>query len=417
MEIIAPKVTNIDNRVVTTKLERAVRTAYQSYDKITDHSAIGLLRHCFKNRHLSVFEHHYIQLNLAHAPAINFNVQKAFYHKYLTITNEEGAISMKGNLRCFMDIWYNKVHHLMQIFMLGGWSTDLAFGEDKRNECFELYSDDKKVTIIDEFYFMFGNPDKGTKPVDFSLNFLQKHEEDFAVIQFCMDVFNNVFTDVNEKYIALIPGVRVVDNGQTKHFNDCYNNLSGLMSADNNYYSFEVDTDIGVGREWLRHAIRGVTQESTRYCNYKTKGFKVICPKPFAYAEEFYKVVESEGRLYPVTGKDADKLTKEQKQAKLTYMALDYVNKKYDELVSMGVPPQQARIILPLGLKATFVITGHWLEWAHFCFMRNAPDAHPQIQILADEIDKYFHQNLTGKDLNTFIEVAAGLTLVSTVKR
>ena len=51
MEIIAPKVTNIDNRVVTTKLERAVRTAYQSYDKITDHSAIGLLRHCFKNRH------------------------------------------------------------------------------------------------------------------------------------------------------------------------------------------------------------------------------------------------------------------------------------------------------------------------------------------------------------------------------
>lgn len=416
MEIIAPKVTNIDNRVVTTKLERAVRTAYQSYDKITDHSAIGLLRHCFKNRHLSVFEHHYIQLNLAHAPAINFNVQKAFYHKYLTIINEEGIISMKGNLRCFMDIWYNKVHHLMHVLMTES-PVDYVLEDDKHNECNELYSGDKKITIIDEFYFMFGNPDKGTKPVDFSLDFLQKHEEDFAVIQFCMDVFNNVFTDTNEKYIALIPNVRVVDNGRTKHFNDCYNNLSGLMSADTNYYSFEVDTDIGVGREWLRHAIRGVTQESTRYCNYKTKGFKVICPKPFAYAEEFYKVVESEGRLYPVTGKDADKLTKEQKQAKLTYMALDYVNKKYDELVSLGVPPQQARIILPLGLKATFVITGHWLEWAHFCFMRNATDAHPQIQILADEIEKYFRQNLTGKDLDTFAEVAAGLKLVATVKR
>ena len=408
MEIIKPNVVNIDNRNPTIKLERAVRTAYQSYDKITDTSAIGLLRHCFKNRHLSVFEHHYLYIECKNATIAGFNISKAFYHKYLHIEKCDPDIIMRGNLRCFMDIWFNKVHWLFKELTKSSEQAVKEFGM--------FYEKYKKTSIIDEFYFLFGNPDQHVGGYDFSVEFFKEYESDFATIQFCMDVFNNVFIGSDGKYIALIPGVRVVNNSIDKHFNDCYNNLSGMMSADTNYYSFEVTTDIGVGREWLRHAIRGVTQESTRYCNYKSKGFKVICPQPFPYAEEFYKVVESGGKLYPVTGKLADSLTKEQKQAKLTYMALDYVNKKYDELIELGVPPQQARIILPLGLKATFVITGHWVEWAHFCFMRNAVDAHPQIKILAEDLYKFFCDCLKGTDKDMFMDISNGTTLMATVK-
>lgn len=408
MEIIKPNVVNIDNRNPTIKLERAVRTAYQSYDKITDTSAIGLLRHCFKNRHLSVFEHHYIRIECKNATIAGFDISKAFYHKYLHIDKCDPNITMRGNLRCFMDIWYNKVHWLFKELTKSS--------EQAVNEFNKSYGKNKKTTIIDEFNFLFGNPDQHAGGYNFPVEFLKEHESVLATVQFCMDVFNNVFIGSDGKYIALIPEVRVVNNSIAKHFNDCYNNLSGMMSADTNYYSFEVTTDIGVGREWLRHAIRGVTQESTRYCNYKSKGFKVICPQPFPYAEEFYNVVKSGGKLYPITGKDADKLTKEQKQAKLTYMALDYVNKKYDELISLGVIPQQARIILPLGLKATFVITGHWIEWAHFCFMRNAADAHPQIQILAEDLYKFFCDYLKGADKDLFMDIANGTTLMATVK-
>lgn len=405
MEIIKPTIEVLTDKV-TEKTEYAIRTAYQSQDKISDNSAAGLFRHCFRNRHLSVFEHVYLHIVVNRVSIINFNFKSAFYHRFLNIESDGVNHNLKGSLRCFMDIFYNNIHGLFKAV-----SVMESIPADK----IEMISDlnERKHALIDEFFVLFGDG-KDIKRFPFSQTFLETHEETFAVIQFCMDIFNSTFPGSDGKFIQLTP-TRVIDN--STYYNTCYANLSGMMSVDHEYYSFKVNTDIGVGREWLRHIMRGVTQESTRYCNYKSKGFKITCPQPFKYAEEFYKVVESGGKLYPLTGKNADNLTKEQKQAKLTWMSLNYVNEKYNELISLGVPAQEARIVLPLGLKAEFVITGHWIEWAHFCFMRTASDAQPQIRLLADQVFEYFNNNLDGQKFLTFMAIADGSRLMATVQK
>ena len=48
--------------------------------------------------------------------------------------------------------------------------------------------------------------------------------------------------------------------------------------------------------------------------------------------------------------------------------------------------PQQARYFLPHGLKTEIVITGNIREWRNFFKLRCAPDAHPQMQEIANMI-------------------------------
>lgn len=68
--------------------------------------------------------------------------------------------------------------------------------------------------------------------------------------------------------------------------------------------------------------------------------------------------------------------------------ALQYAERYYFFLLSEGWTPQQARSVLPLGIKSELISCGFEDSWENFFYRRDAKDAHP----MAQEIAKPMHQ-------------------------
>ena len=149
--------------------------------------------------------------------------------------------------------------------------------------------------------------------------------------------------------------------------------------------------DMGVGRELTRHRTLSFAQESTRYCNYGKSKF----------GEELTFIIPTwanipEGRYTNWDGDwcDVEKLTilkKDENDATDQFLHLcDYAEKSYMLMLDRGSKPQEARQVLPLGLKTEIVVTGFESDWEHFFSLRSpkagAQGAHPDIAKLADEL-------------------------------
>ena len=109
--------------------------------------------------------------------------------------------------------------------------------------------------------------------------------------------------------------------------------------------------DRGVSHELVRHRLASFTQESTRYCNYKTKGVVFIEP--------------------PGLNDTA---------AVLWYRAVGAAEATYLNMLALGVSPQIARSVLPNSLKTEIVVTANLREWRHIFKLRCAKAAHPQMR-------------------------------------
>lgn len=117
----------------------------------------------------------------------------------------------------------------------------------------------------------------------------------------------------------------------------------------------------------VRHRTMSFTQESQRFCNYSKDKFnnEVAFVKPHWFNEEF--------------------------PASLTWIeAMKDAEKRYFELIEMGLKPQDARGVLPNETKTEIVVTGFESDWEHFFSLRSpkygAQGPHPNIAKLADEL-------------------------------
>ena len=115
--------------------------------------------------------------------------------------------------------------------------------------------------------------------------------------------------------------------------------------------------DRGVSHGIVRHRIASYSQESTRYVNYSAGkyGGDITLIKPLffddpspMYAEWALSMQEAENR--------------------------------YNQLISLGASPQEARSVLPNSLKTEIICTMNLREWRHFFKLRTAKAAHPQMQ-------------------------------------
>lgn len=118
--------------------------------------------------------------------------------------------------------------------------------------------------------------------------------------------------------------------------------------------------DRGVSHEIVRHRIASYSQESTRYCNYSKEKFgrEITVIKPLFWEEG-------------------------SNEYKIWYDAMLHSELAYQELMQMGVKPQEARSILPNSLKTEIVVTMNLREWRHFFKLRTASNAHPQMREIA----------------------------------
>jgi len=118
----------------------------------------------------------------------------------------------------------------------------------------------------------------------------------------------------------------------------------------------------GFTHELVRHRLAAFTQESTRYVD--ESNFLVVIP-PTKDADE--KLVEL---TFPSGQKD-----------KVSFKEwVDLNEQMYRGLRKAGWVSQDARQVLPTGIKAQIVITANFREWRHIFKLRCAPDAHWEIR-------------------------------------
>lgn len=131
----------------------------------------------------------------------------------------------------------------------------------------------------------------------------------------------------------------------------------------------------GVSHELVRHRIASFSQESTRYCNYnKQNHLEFIIPHWLDIKEGVF----SYNDLIPGS------LTPEQ----IFLYSLLMAEETYNALIVGGKKPEDARDILPIGVKTEIVMTANLREWLLVCNLRTAKAAHPNMrQVMSMVLD------------------------------
>lgn len=183
------------------------------------------------------------------------------------------------------------------------------------------------------------------------------------------------------------------------HWEDDLQYLCEPTEYHHKRYTVHMILDRGVMDEFRTHVGLSHLAESTRYCNYSKDKFgnEITFIKPcwLNVPEGKYnhcimvnknspdirvECVGSDeiGKYYNI-GEDEGLFLNSLVQSELTYLHL-INNRKWT--------PQQARSVLPLGIKSELISCGFKNSWENFFYRRDAPDAHP----MAQEIAKPMHQ-------------------------
>ena len=146
-------------------------------------------------------------------------------------------------------------------------------------------------------------------------------------------------------------------------------------------YTIHMILDRGVMDEFRTHVGLSHLAESTRYCNYSKDKFgnEITFIKPC-----WCNIPEGD---YGTSDYIPDRLPRIGATESGLIDALQYAEYYYFFLLSEGWTPQQARSVLPLGIKSELISCGFEDSWENFFYRRDAKDAHP----MAQEIAKPMH--------------------------
>lgn len=307
MKLIKPSTEILDpfdynQEDILKRIELIGRVCYKSEDKITEDSAEKFVRMIIKNGHESVLEH----INFC----VVFTVPSAFH---LYILNDLHAMSQAG--RGFESTWVQ-----------------------------QIINDESLFTIL----------------------FNARTLRDWLFNSVAPLTRNIALEIQNVCPLLLEDSLGHVDF--SNHFSESIVNNLRLhqLSHLHPYYCTTVKfvVDRGVSHELVRHRINAISQESTRYCNYKS-GMTFIIPPWVKLDQDTYYETDLEDVAYPEY---------------LWFEQCVYTEKAYTELLELKWTPQQARSVLPNSLKTELYLTASRQQWEHIFYMRCAPGAHPQMK-------------------------------------
>ena len=190
----------------------------------------------------------------------------------------------------------------------------------------------------------------------------------------------------NHAYIST--NYRVI---KENHWEDDLQYLCEPTEHHHKRYTVHMILDRGVMDEFRTHVGLSHLAESTRYCNYSKDKFgrNVTFIKPC-----WLDIPLGD---YGISGLLGDNIlglsgaTREFIESLLD--AEDY----YMTLLGEGWTPQQARSVLPLGIKSELISCGFEDAWENFFKRRDAPDAHPMAQEIAEPMHEEFNYLKMGK--------------------
>lgn len=149
-------------------------------------------------------------------------------------------------------------------------------------------------------------------------------------------------------------------------------------------YTIHMILDRGVMDEFRTHVGLSHLAESTRYCNYSKDKFgnEITFIKPC-----WCNIPEGD---YGTPDYIPDRLPRIGATESRLIDAFQYAEYYYFFLLSEGWTPQQARSVLPLSIKSELISCGFKDSWENFFYRRDAPDAHPMAQEIANPMHKEF---------------------------
>ena len=188
--------------------------------------------------------------------------------------------------------------------------------------------------------------------------------------------FGNGSTRINGELrntIYVTTNYRVI---KEHHWEDDLQYLCEPTEYHHKRYTIHMILDRGVMDEFRTHVGLSHLAESTRYCNYSKDKFgnEITFIKP-----DWYK-----GHLEPTN----NVYEPGYETSELFLQACEDAESWYLNLLKEGLTPQQARSVLPLGIKSELISCGFEDAWTNFMRRRDAPDAHP----MAQEIAKPMHE-------------------------
>ena len=143
--------------------------------------------------------------------------------------------------------------------------------------------------------------------------------------------------------------------------------------------SFRIRAPVFVARQLVKHQVGLSWNEvSRRYVSYEP---------------ELYKIDEWRGK--PVNSKQGSSGTiKLSELAEVSYSEMmDGLKILYNQLLSEGVAPEQARAVLPQSMMTEWIWSGTLYAFARVCDLRCKPDVQKETREVAEFIDSYslFH--------------------------
>ena len=248
------------------------------------------------------------------------------------------------------------------------------------------YKSEDKIT--DTSYEKFVNmlESRGhDRPLEFGTVYLKVSNKE----AFSLKYKKNPYSKVALKYpegdipnIYCIPTHFITTNYRVIKENHWENDLQYLCEPTEYHYkryTAHMILDRGVMDEFRTHVGLSHLAESTRYCNYSKDKFdnEITFIKPCWLDDEKLKLY---GPYHTVI--------RDKSPESIFIANLNNVERDYLDLIKLGWTPQQARSILPLGIKSELISCGFEDAWKNFFYRRDAPDAHP----MAQEIAKPMHQ-------------------------
>lgn len=162
-------------------------------------------------------------------------------------------------------------------------------------------------------------------------------------------------------------------------------------------------TNIGVTREFNRHRVNSIAEESTRYCNYNKRNdgqIKIGLP---AWLLDDEHLPYIEGHAFDSVGDYASGiLAQEDDEIVNTWCDMDFYlcaltfsQWCYNMLIKKGWKPQQAREVLPLATKSQLIHTAFVDDWIHFIRLRAegiSGPPHPNAKLVARPLVEKFEK-------------------------
>ena len=156
-------------------------------------------------------------------------------------------------------------------------------------------------------------------------------------------------------------------------------------------------TNIGVTREFNRHRVNSIAEESTRYCNYNKRNdgqIKIGLPAWLLDDENMgYIEHHADDDIYSYCTDIADGDDTNWCDIDYYLFALSCAEYCYNNLIRKGWKPQQAREVLPLATKSQLIHTAFVDDWKHFFALRAdgvSGPPHPNAKLVAEPLKEEF---------------------------